>query len=87
MEAARDRVPLAWDGLEAAQQNHRINLAQFKSGTAIALEVLHASHRLAGAQLDLARSIIDYNLSQVKLLAATGVLQLDLLQRPHQGGS
>ena len=77
---ARERLPLALNGLEAAQQNHRISLAQFKSGTAIALEVIDAANRLAGARLDLARAIVDYNLAQVKLLAATGALQVELLR-------
>ena len=72
LQAAQERLPLASNGLVAAQQNHRISLAQFKSGTAIALEVLDAEDRLARARLDLARSIVNYNLSQVRLLAATG---------------
>jgi len=80
LKASRQRLPLAQNGLEAAQASHRISLAQFKSGTAIALEVFDAADRLAGAQLDLARSIVNYNLSQVRLLAATGVLQLDQLR-------
>ncbi|MFQ5472386.1 MAG: TolC family protein, partial [Dehalococcoidia bacterium] len=65
-------------GLQAAQQNHRISLAQFKAGTAIALEVFDAADRLASAQLDLARSVVDYNLSQVRVLAATGMLRREV---------
>ena len=80
LDGARERLPLALTGLEAAQQNHRISLAQFKSGTAIGLEVIDAANRLAGARLDLARAIVDYNLAQVKLLAATGALQVELLR-------
>ncbi len=86
LRGASERLPLARNGLDAAQQNHRISLAQFKSGTAIALEVFDATDRLASAQLDLARSIVDYNLSQVRLMAATGVLQLDLLRSADQAG-
>ena len=80
VRAAAERLPLAWDGLEAAQENHRISLAQFKSGTAIALVVLDAADLLAQSRLDVARSIVDYNLSQVRLLAATGVLEPELLE-------
>ena len=57
-----------------------MSLAQFQAGTAIALEVIDAADRLAGARLELARSIVDYNLSQVRVLAATGAPQLELLR-------
>lgn len=80
LQAAREALPFAQEGLEAAQQSRRISLAQFQAGTAIALEVIDATDRLAGARLDLARSIVDYNLSQVRVLAATGTLQLELLR-------
>ncbi len=80
LRAARETLPFAQDGLEAAEQNHRISLAQFKSGTAIALEVFDAADQLAGAQLDLGRSIVDYSLSQVRLLAAVGTLRREFLE-------
>ena len=83
LEAARKVLPLTEEGLEAAQQSHRISLAQFQAGTAIALEVIDAADRLAGARLELARSIVDYNLSQVRLLAAAGSLQRELLEDPR----
>ncbi len=66
-------------GLEAAQQSRRISLAQFQASTAIALEVIDAADRLADARLELASSIVDYNLAQVRVPAATGAFQLELL--------
>lgn len=77
--AARERLPLAWDGLAAAEQNQRISLARFRSGTAIALEVLDAEDRLAEARLDLARAIVDFNVTQARLLAATGQIDAQRL--------
>ena len=82
VEAARERLPLGKDGLEAAERNHRISMARFKGGTAIALEVLDAQDVLAKARLALARSIVDYNLAQVRLLAAVGIIKRDLLTSP-----
>ncbi len=79
LEAARERLPLAWEGLEAAEQNRSISLARFRSGTAIALEVLDAEDRLAEARLDLARAIVDFNITQARLLAATGQIDAERL--------
>ena len=79
LQAARKALPLAQQGLEAAQQSHRISLAQFQASTVIALEVIDAADRLANARIELASSIVGYNLAQVRVLAATGTLQLELL--------
>ena len=84
MQAAREALPLAQEGREAAQQSRRISLARFEAGTAIALEVIDSADRLASARLDLARSIVDYNLSQVRVLAATGALEPEFLEVPSQ---
>lgn len=84
VEASRERLPLANEGLDAAERNHRISLARFRGGTAIALEVLDAQDVLAKARLDLARSIVDYNLAQVRLLATSGIIKQDLLTPDHE---
>jgi outer membrane protein TolC len=80
LEAAREQLPLAQVGLEAAEQNRRISQARFRSGTAIALEVLDAEDQLASARLDLARTIVDFNLTQARLLVVTGEIALDRLR-------
>lgn len=87
LESARERMPLARKGLEAAQENHRISLARFKGGTAIALEVLVAEDQLALARLELARAIVEFNLSQLRLLAASGALERAWLAGSGLGGS
>lgn len=79
--ASMERIRLAQDGLEAAQTNHRISLARFRAGTAIALEVLDAEDALAQAQLDLSFSIVAFNLSQVRLLTAAGVIDREQFDR------
>lgn len=81
VEAARDRIPLARDGLSAAEDNLRIARARFKLGTAIALELFDAEDTLARARLGLAGAIADYNVAQVRLLAATGRLTPELLSQ------
>ncbi len=72
LEAARESIPQASRGLAAASDTLRLSEARFKAGTAIALEVLDAQEKLAEARFNLARAIVDYNLSQARVLAATG---------------
>ncbi len=79
IRAAADRIPLANDGLEAAQTSLRLSLARFEAGTAILLEVLEAQDSIARARLNLARAIAAFNVAQVRLLAAAGRIQRDAL--------
>ncbi|MFQ5701983.1 MAG: TolC family protein [Acidobacteriota bacterium] len=74
LTAVIDRIPHTRSGLEAAEENLRLSQARFRSGTAIALEVLDAENVRAEARLGLARDIVAYNLSQIRLLAATGLI-------------
>lgn len=74
LSAARDRIPLAGDGIRAANDTLRLSEARFKAGTAIALEVLDAQEILAQARFNLARAIVDYNSAQARLLAASGTI-------------
>ncbi|KKN59113.1 hypothetical protein LCGC14_0545220 [marine sediment metagenome] len=81
IHAAMERIRLAKDGLEAAQSNHHISLARFQAGMAIVLEVLDAEDARAQAQLDIALSIVAFNLAQVRLLTAAGIIHRDLFGR------
>ncbi len=79
---ARERIPIAEDGVTAAERNLRISNARFTGGTAIALEVFDAQNTLARAWLNLAEAIISSNLAQLQLLAATGHLGRESLPVP-----
>ena len=79
VRASRRKIPLAQEGLAAAQTNLRISRARYESGTALALEVLDAQDTLAQARLDLARAIVSLNLAQARLLAAAGVIDREML--------
>jgi len=79
LRAARESLPLARDGLEAAERNRRISRARFRAGTAIALEVLDAEDRLALARLDLSQAVVDLDVTAARLLAATGRIDIDRL--------
>ena len=81
---ARDRIPLAADGVRAANDTLRLSEARFKAGTAIALEVIDAQDVLAQSRFNLARAIVDYNSAQARLLAASGELDRRSVL-PNQG--
>lgn len=75
VSAARDRIVLADQGLDAATDTLRLSEARFKAGAAIALEVLDSQDVLAQARFNLARAIVEYNATQARLLAATGAIE------------
>jgi outer membrane protein TolC len=74
MESSCRRIDLALAELNAAETSHRIALARFQDGLAIALEVLDAQREIAQARLSLARHVTDYNLAHARLLAAAGTI-------------
>ena len=75
LAAASDRIPLAGEGLRAATDTLRLSEARFKAGTAIALEVLDAQDVLAQSRFNLARAIVEHNVAQARLLAASGTIE------------
>lgn len=72
---AKERIPLAGDGLRAARVTLRLSEARFRAGTAILLEVLDAQDVLAESRFNLAHAIVQYNTAQARLLAATGTIR------------
>lgn len=74
IRSAADQIPLANREMEAAKTNLRLNTARFKSGTALAVELIDAQDTLTRATLNLAQAIGAYNVAQAKLLAAAGIL-------------
>lgn len=75
MDTAMSLSAVAQRELDASLKNHRIHVARFKAGTALAIEVLDAQDAIARARLNQARSIADFNIAQTRLLAAAGALE------------
>jgi outer membrane protein TolC len=74
IRAAGEQIPLANKELEAARTTLRLNTARYKSGTALAVEIIDAQDAVTRATLNLAQAIGAYNVAQARLLAATGAL-------------
>jgi outer membrane protein TolC len=81
LHAAALKVPLAKQGLEAAERNLHLSLARFRAGVAIALEIFDAQDAAARARLDLARTLVSYNIAQLRVLATAGLLRKENLVR------
>ena len=77
VSAAADAMPEANQGVRAAGRSHRIQLARFKAGTGLGLEVIEAQNAEARARLSLVTAILRYNAAQLRLLAASGLLDPD----------
>lgn len=75
IEAAKARLPLAQGRLKASQEYLELAQERYQGGKALLLEVLNAQTELARARLDLATVVSEYNLSQIRYLAALGVLE------------
>ncbi len=87
LAAARLSIPVAGQGLDAAEDSRRLSEARFRAGTAIALEVLDAQDVLADARFNLARAIVEYNSAQARLLAATGTIRRGSFEPVAHGAS
>lgn len=74
IRAASAQIPLAQQELDAANDALRLHTARFKAGTSLALEIIEAQDLVSRARLNVARAIEAYNLAQVRLLTAAGVL-------------
>jgi len=81
VSAAAEQIPFAKQQLDAAERAFRISLARLRDGTGTALEVFETQDDVARARLDLAQSIVAFNQSQIRLLAAAGVLSPSTLAR------
>lgn len=79
IRANRDLIDLAGRGVGAARESVRLAEANLKAGTMTTLEVLDAQDALARAELRYAHAVVGYNQSQVDLLAAIGLLDMQSL--------
>ncbi len=84
IEAAKARLPLAQERLEASQEYLELASARYQGGKALLLEVLGAQTELARAKFDLAAAAAEYNLSQIRYLAALGALEPQRFPRSGQ---
>lgn len=73
VESNTRQIAHAKSQLNAAESSHSIAIAQFREGTAIALEVLDAQQSVAQARLRLAQYIVEQNLAQARFLTAAGL--------------
>lgn len=75
VRAAIELITLAQDEIVSIESSHRMSLARFTGGTALAFEVLDAQDALTEARLKLARYTTDLNVAQARLLAASGIIE------------
>lgn len=74
IDALARSLTQARNGLEAAEQHHRIQLARFEAGTALGIEVITAQNAVARARLELVDTALRYRAEQLDLLAQIGHL-------------
>ena len=73
-------IPLADDHVKAAQEALRRVQEDYRTGTAILLDVLDAQTSLAQARFRYAQAVVRSNQSQVRILAALGLLDPESLR-------
>jgi outer membrane protein TolC len=74
IRTAMHLIALADEEIVSIETTHRLSLARFTAGTALAFEVLDAQDALTEARLKRARYITELNLAQARLLAASGTI-------------
>jgi outer membrane protein TolC len=75
-------IPIAAEQLRSAEEALRLAQANLDQGTMLLLDVLQAEDLVDSARLRHAEAVLRYNQSQVKLLAALGLLEADRLSPP-----
>lgn len=71
-QARRQQIAIAREGVRAAINSYRRNLARIKEGKGLPIEVLQSVQALAVARREYLRTVIDYNLAQFALHRALG---------------
>ena len=93
---AVDRIESGWQRIIASRQSTILSTRtlqaeqrQFDVGTSTSTDVLNAATLLAEAQLTEIQSVVDYELAQIDLAAATGMLQgaAKVRWEPRENGS
>ena len=75
-------IPIASEQVAAAEEALRLAQANVTAGTMLLLDVLQAEDELDNARLRYARAVAHYNQSQVRLLAALGLFDLNSITPP-----
>lgn len=82
---ARQRIPLAETSLRASEEAFRLASGRFRTGLAIQLDVLTAEQELLEARQAVVTAVMNYNQAQVRLLEATGQLNVSSLTQGLPG--
>ncbi len=72
-------IALAHRQVVAAEEAHRLTEANLRAGTATTLDVLQTQDAATQARLGYADAVVRYNQSQVNLLAALGLIEVERL--------
>lgn len=70
--ARRQQLPIAEEGIRAAQDSYQRNLQRIRDGQGLPIEVLQAIQALAQARPEYLRVLTDYNTAQFSLHRAVG---------------
>ncbi len=73
--AMQQAIEQAAEALASTEHHHAIQIARFEVGAALGLEVIVAQNAVARARLDLAATVLRYNVQQLRILAAMGRLE------------
>jgi outer membrane protein TolC len=75
-------IPIARQQVQAAEDALRLAQANLNAGTMLLLDVLQAEDEVDNARLRYAQAVVQYNQSQVRLVAAMGLLEVGMLAPP-----
>jgi OMF family outer membrane factor len=75
-------IPIAREQVAAAEEALRLAQANVNAGTMLLLDVLQAEDEVDNARLRYAQAVARYNQSQVRLLAALGLLEVNTIVPP-----
>ncbi len=71
-QARRQQIEIAQEGVAAAINSHRRNLARIEQAKGLPIEALQSLQALAFAQREYLRTLVDYDAAQFRLLRALG---------------
>jgi outer membrane protein TolC len=80
ISTALQLIALAADEIASIETTHRLSLARFTAGTALAFEVLDAQDVLTEARLKRARYTTELKIAQARLLAASGAIEKESIE-------
>ena len=72
-------LPVAREQVQSAEEALRLSQANLKSGTMLLLDVLQSQSEVDAARLRYAEAVVRYNQSQIALISALGLLEIEKL--------